>query len=398
MLHNRYQYAGGEDVATDLDVSLLRQFGHEVTLWELDNDRIKQFSTIELAGLFANTVWNREIYQQVRSKLQSIRPDLLHVQNFFPLFSPSVHAAARSLGIPTIQHIHNFRLGCLNGYLLRDNLICEACVGKNPWRGVWHRCYRNSIAASISVWSMLTFNRWRRTWWRDVDAFITPSLFAAEKLAQIGIPRSRIHLKPSVINDPDISALIPLPNPPIFLFVGRLSPEKGLILLLQAWVKLNQPDWRLQIIGDGLQKAELEKFIQIHNLTNVRFLGRMTGSEVMAAMRLVTLIVVPSQWYETFGRVVVEAFACGRGVLASDLGALSELVQSGHNGWLIPHDRIDAWVERLQWAGTHPQEMSQIGRQARQDYESLHGIKANFDRLSQIYQSVLPYDSNISTN
>jgi glycosyltransferase involved in cell wall biosynthesis len=395
MLHNRYQYAGGEDVATETDVNLLRQFGHEVTLWELHNDRIKDFSPLDMADLFVKTTWNHQIYEQTRSQLQAIRPDILHVQNFFPLFSPSVHAAAKSLGIPTIQHLHNFRLGCLNGYLLRNNLVCEVCVGKNPWRGVWHRCYRNSLLSSLAVWSMVTGNRWRRTWWRDVDAFITPSLFAAEKLAQIGIIRERIHIKASVIEDYRTSHF-PLPDPPIFLYVGRLSPEKGIMTLLQAWQQLNQPTWQLQIIGDGDQKADLQNFVRggthtrlgNRNLTNVHFFGHLPMSEVTAAMQRATAIAVPSQWYETFGRVVVEAFACERGVLASNIGALSELVQEGHNGFLIPCDRIDSWVERLQWAGDHPHEMTQIGQKARQDYDLIHTPKANYDRLNKIYQSI----------
>lgn len=388
MLHNRYQFAGGEDASTAADVALLREFGHQVSLIEIHNDQIKAFSRLDKLGLFFTTAWNPKMYRQLRSQLQSLRPDLLHVQNFFPLFSPAVHAAARSLGIPTIQHLHNFRLGCLNSYLLRGNQICEACVGRNPWRGVVHRCYRQSLPASLAVWGMLTFNRWRQTWQREVDAFIVPSQFAAHKLTEIGVPRDRLQVKFSAIADPG-SVSQPLPAVPTFLFVGRLSPEKGAMTLLQAWAALAQPSWQLAIVGTGPQEIELKQFVANQHLANVQFHGQRSPEQVISLMRSATAIAIPSQCYETFGRIVVEAFACSRAVLASNLGALSELVQSEQTGFLLPHDQIDAWVERLRWSGEHPTAIATLGNAARQAYEQCYSPAATYQQLIEVYQRVL---------
>ncbi|PZU97687.1 MAG: glycosyltransferase family 1 protein [Pseudanabaena sp.] len=390
MIHNRYQYAGGEDISTDADVELLRDYGHQVTLIEVHNDIIKAFSQLDKLRLFAETAWNFKIYREMRSHFQKIKPDLVHVQNFFPLFSPSVHAAARSLNIPTIQHLHNFRLGCLNGYLLRNGRICEACVSHNPWRGVIYGCYRNSALASLAVWAMITVNRWRRTWQEDVSGFITPSHFAANKLQEIGIRGDRLHVKPYVINSPacDGSGL-KVSNQPNFLFVGRLSPEKGVLLLLKAWAALNRPDWKLTILGDGAEKLKLEQFVTDLGLENVSFLGYLPPTQIMEVMQSATAIVVPSQWYETFGRVVVEAFACGKPVLASDLGALSELITSEHNGFLIPSDRISAWTEKLHWCGTNPEALAILGKNASQTYQELYTRCINYQQLMDIYGSVL---------
>ncbi len=390
MLHNRYQYAGGEDSSTLAEVDVLSQFGHQVTLMEKHNDEIKEYSRLEKLNLFFKTAWNPTEYFKARSRFQEIQPDLIHVQNFFPLFSPSIHAAATSLNIPTVQHLRNFRLGCLNGYLLRKENICEACVGKNPWRGVVYRCYRNSVPASLAVWHLITYNRWRNTWEKDVDAFITPSQFSAQKLIEIGIPENRLYVKPNVTPDPLLEGTIPqFPKQPTFLFIGRLSPEKGVMTLLKAWEKLGELQWQLKIVGDGQQRKELEQFAQEKTLTNVHSLGYQPKAQVIEHIKQATAIVLPSQWYETFGRVVIEAFACGRPVLVSNLGALAELVQDQETGFLITHNDVQSWVESLKWSGNHPLEMEKMGKKARQIYQENYTPEINYQQMIKIYQTIL---------
>ncbi|OKH17251.1 glycosyltransferase family 4 protein [[Limnothrix rosea] IAM M-220] len=390
MIHNRYQYAGGEDSSTLTEIDLLLQFGHHVKLIERHNDEIKTYSLRKKINLFFRTAWNSQTDKNLWASLKKGHPDLLHVQNFFPLFSPSVHAVAQSLNIPTIQHLHNFRLGCLNASLFRENQICEVCVGKNPWRGILYRCYRNSLPASLGVWNMLAYNRYRKTWHKDVSAFITPSQFAANKLIEIGIPGDRLHVKPNITVDPLIGGVIPpLPERPTFLFIGRLSSEKGLDMLLQAWEKLNEPEWKLNIVGEGPQRQELQEFVNERNLKNVSFFGQQSKDQVVEHIKNATAIVVPSQWYETFGRVVIEAFACGRPVIAADLGALSELVENNTTGFLVAYNSIHVWAENMAWAGNNYFEMTAIGQKARQEYLRLYTPEVNYQKTIDIYQSVL---------
>lgn len=390
MLHNRYQFAGGEDASTEAEVALLRQAGHDVALMEAHNDRLKTLSGWAMVQLFQQTVWNAQAYHQVRDRLQVTHADLLHVQNFFPMFSPAVHAAAHNLNIPTIQHLRNFRLACLNAYLLRDGQVCEACLGKNPWRGLLYQCYRRSFPASFGVWSMITAHRWRRTWQRDVDAFITPSHFAAEKLVQAGIPDDRLHIKPDFIPDPlPDHSIPPQPLAPRFVFVGRLNEQKGVTLLLEAWRQLQQKDWELILIGIGEQSTQLQQFVTEYALSNVKFLGQLPLAQVLQVLQTATAVVVPSQSYETFGRVAIEAFANGRPALVSALGALPELVQEGSTGLIIPHRDLAGWVDRLYWAGHHPTEMGKMGHAARQRYLAAYTPAANNQQLQHIYQQVL---------
>ena len=389
MLHNSYQYIGGEDSSTTAEIEVLRQAGHKVLLIEENNNRIKQFSPLNKLQLFFSAAWNDQKYQEMRSLLQELSPDLFHVQNFFPLFSPSIHAAAKSLNIPTIQHLRNFRLGCLNGYLFRENMVCETCVGKNPWPGLINRCYRNSLPESLGVWNMITHNRWRKTWHQDVNAFIAPSHFAAQKLVEIGIPSDRLYVKPNVTPDPLINeSITPFPQIPTFLFIGRLSSEKGIMTLLKAWKKLAQSDWKLQIVGDGQQKKELEIYANEHSLTNVKFKGYQPKNIIIELIKKSTTVVVPSQWYETFGRVVIEAFACGRSALVSKIGALSELVTEGETGFLINPTHIDAWVERLEWYGKNNLDISQMSHKCRQIYLKKYTPEINYQQLINIYNRV----------
>ncbi|MDW8201301.1 MAG: glycosyltransferase family 4 protein [Cyanobacteriota bacterium SKYGB_h_bin112] len=390
MLHNRYQFPGGEDASMEAEVELLRQAGHDVVVMEQHNNTIEGMSRWQKIVLAATTVWNSNNYQQLCSYLEDAPADVLHVQNFFPLWSPSVHAAAKVKGLSTVQHLRNFRLACLNAYLLRSGQVCEACLGKNPWRGLVYRCYRNSLPASLTVWSLLTVHRWRQTWLRDVDAFITPSQFAATKLLQAGIPGDRLHVKPDFIADPLANQQIPpLPDTPTFVFIGRLNEQKGVAILLEAWRQLNQPEWRLDLIGEGDRRAEFQQYVQHYQLSNVRFHGQRSTLEIMQHLQTASMVVVPSQSYETFGRVVIEAFACGRTALVASLGALPELVQDGVTGLHSPPNDPHAWAERLRWAGEHASELAAMGIAARQVYLTGYTPAVNYRQLLKIYQQVL---------
>jgi glycosyltransferase involved in cell wall biosynthesis len=389
-LHNYYQHAGGEDISMAAEIAILRQAGHQVELMQWHNDAIKTMSRREKLNLFWQTIWNPDSKQQVRQALKDLNADLLHVQNFFPLISPSVYSAAKSLDIPVVQHLRNFRLGCLNVYLYRNGQVCEACVGRNPWRGVLYRCYRDSLPASLGVWQMVTAHRLRRTWHREVDAFITPSQFAADKLIEIGLPAEKLHVKPNFLSDPLVDGQIPpLPEIPTFVFIGRLSPEKGVLQLLRAWAALHQPDWQLWIVGDGPQRPELEQLCQDQQLQNVTFWGYCSPASMLEILQKSSLLVMPSRWYETFGRVVVEAFACGRAAVVSDLGAIAELVTDGTTGFKVNYAEPAVWVETLRWCGEHPQKLAQMGHHARQVYQEHYTSEVNYRRLIEIYARAL---------
>jgi glycosyltransferase involved in cell wall biosynthesis len=326
MVHNRYLQRGGEDVSTVTEMGLLRDAGHEVVLLEESNERVAELGRIATA---ARTVWSREGRSKVRHALDDGRFDVMHVQNFFPLFSPSIYGAARKAGVAVVQSLRNFRLICPAATLYRDGAVCELCVGRRvAIPGVRYACYRDSRAATAVVATMSATHTMGGTFARGVDLFVTPSDFARDKLGEGGWDTSRIVVKPNSVH-PDPG---PGPGGRDVLFVGRLDQVKGVRTLLDAW-RESSLDVSLLIAGDGPEMPVVESAAA--DDSRIRVLGRLSPSQTYTLMGRAAFVVVPSLWYETFGRVVVEAYATGTPVVVSSLGALPELVNEGVTGLIV---------------------------------------------------------------
>lgn len=379
-VHNRYQIRGGEDESREAEERLLREMNHSVEVYEESNQRVANINPI---GMGIKTIWSKEAYQIVRQRLASQPHDIVHVQNFFPLISPSVHYAAKAAGVPVVQTLRNYRLLCPNALFFRDGKVCEDCMGKPiPWPGVLHSCYRESITASGVVASMITAHRMMGTWSKMVDVFITLTEFARQKFIEGGIPAEKIVVKPNFVSvDPGVGE----GRGGYALYVGRLSVEKGLDTLLGAWEKL-EGKMPLKIIGDGplsdLVAQAAGRFPQIE------WLGRRPLPEVYQLMGEATIAIFPSKWYETFGRVAVEAFAKGTPVIAANIGAIAELVDRDRTGLHFhPGDSTDL-ADQVNWVLTHPVELAQMRQEARREFETKYTAQKNYQRLMEIYLTI----------
>ena len=260
-VHNHYRIRGGEDSVFETERDLLRSAGHEVLTWEKHNDDIRESrGLVGKLALFLGTVWNRGTYREMCARLRADRPDVVHVHNFFPQFSPSIFWACAREKVPVVLTLHNYRLTCLNGYLYRDGSgICEKCLGKCPWTGVRHRCYRDSFGASLTVAAMLVVHRMLGTWRRKVTRYIALTEFSRDKFIEAGLPAEKIVVKPNVVKVPDgMEPVRKEPgHPPRVVYIGRLSSEKGVDVLVRAWTKLGDvPKWtELWIVGDGPERG-----------------------------------------------------------------------------------------------------------------------------------------------
>jgi glycosyltransferase involved in cell wall biosynthesis len=377
-IHNRYQIRGGEDESSELEAELLREYGHHVTCYEEHNNRLASLSPLHVA---LRTVWSQESYHRVRQHLCHHPTDLVHVQNFFPLISPSVYYAAQAHHVPVVQSIRNYRLICPNGLFFRAGRVCEDCLGKRlPWPGALHACYRQNHAASATVVAMLTMHRLLRTWLKQVDVFIAISQFARQKCIEAGLPAEKIIVKPNFVH----------PDPGrgrggggYALYVGRLSAEKGMDTLLDAWSQLRTPI-PLKIVGDGPLATQVDAAAQ--RLSHVTWLGRRSRDDTQALMGNAMMLIFPSKWYETFGRVAVEAFAVGTPVIAANLGAIAELVEHGRTGLHFrPGDAADL-AAQVEWAMAHPQHLQDMRREARAVFEARYTGQANYGQLMEIYK------------
>ncbi|OZH53552.1 glycosyl transferase family 1 [Hydrocoleum sp. CS-953] len=377
-IHNRYQIRGGEDESREAEQRLLIENGHEVDVYEDMNDRVPELGKIRVA---IRTIWSQESYKIVRQKLKQNSYDLIHVQNFFPLISPSVYYAAKAEGVPVVQSLRNYRLMCANSYFFRNGLVCEDCMNKFiPWPGIVHACYRENRAGTMVVAAMQTVHRILPTWMKMVDIYITLTEFARQKFIQTGLPAEKIVVKPNFVStNPEVGK----GKGGYAFFVGRLSPEKGLDTLLEAWEYLGEKI-PLKIVGDGPLASKIQEAAS--RLPNVEWLGRRSLQEVYELVGEAKFLVFPSQWYETFGRVAVEAFAKGTPVIAANIGAIAELVDSGCTGLLFrPGDREDL-IRQVEYALAYPEELRKMRLKARAEFEAKYTAQENYRQLMDIYK------------
>lgn len=384
--HNRYRQRGGEDAVFEQEVELLKRNGHRVTTFVVENgEEIAEAPGIrESVALSLNTVWSRGYARRIRAAIRRDRPDVLHVHNTFPLLSPSVYRAAATMGVPVVQTLHNFRLICPTATLFRDGHICHDCPGRTvPWPGVLHACYRDSRVESAVVAGMLGFHNVRRTWTRDVDAYIVLSEFARRLFADAGLPAARMIVKSNFVEPDPGTAAGPGHG---FLFVGRLTVEKGPLVALDAWDRVVS-DAELTMIGSGPMLGTVEQRARTQD--RVRVAGEAARSDVLAAVKQARAVIVPSIWYEGVPLTILEAFACGRPVIASRIGALSEIVRDRELGLLFEPGDAAGLAAAVDWAAGHPDEMERMGQAARREYEQAFTGERNYEQLAAIYERVI---------
>ncbi len=383
-LHNRYQIIGGEEGVVQAENTLLTQNGHTVQLLEVTNDRITGIRA--KLGAAIGAIYSRKAKQQVQATIQTFRPDIVHVHNFFPLLSPSIYDACQRCDIPVVQTLHNYRLICPKAMLFRDNQLCEVCVGK-PFalQGIRSGCYRGSRSQTAVVSAMLALHSARGTWRNQISAYIALTDFQKQKLIQGGLPAHKIHVKSNFIDMPTRSVILPREN--FVLFVGRLAEEKGAGLLIDAYTQdLHLPS--LKLVGDGPLKDQLIQQVAAAGMSDrIIFLGRQDRPQVLNLMQRAQVLVFPSIWYEGFPLTLAEAFACGLPAIVPNLGSMAEIVNPGITGFhFIPQSSSDL-LKTLRSALSS--DLNSLSRNASQVYQSHYTGSLNYDRLMSIYQSLL---------
>lgn len=387
-VHNFYQQAGGEDQVVAAEHALLSSHGHTVLQYTVHNDAVTQ---IPPASVAVKTIWNSETYRNIQRLVQNERVDLLHVHNTLPLVSPSVYSAAAAQNVPVIQTLHNYRFLCPAATLYREGQICELCLPKTiKLPAMEHRCYRNSFAASAAVSGMLAVHGFRGTYQRKVQTYIALTEFARAKFCEGGLPPKRITVKPNFIAaDPGIGQ----GSGGYALFAGRLTEEKGLAILLDAWSQNPQAPM-LKIAGDGpLQSYVREKSA---TLLNVEYLGPCNHSRVLELLKDALFLAFPSRWYEGMPMVILESMACGTPVVAFSLGSMRDLVLENQNGIALPPQDPLALSGFLQNWVQFASVLTALRRAARAHFEAHFTAEKNYGLLLNIYQQALNRGCSIS--
>jgi glycosyltransferase involved in cell wall biosynthesis len=381
--HNYTQQRGGADEAAEQEAALLRQHGHEVAFYTRHNDEVKQFSSLRKGLLFFEPTWSPKTYREASQTIQTFQPDVLHCHSFFPLISPAIYDAAAKQDIPVVQTLHEYRLLCPIGWLFRDNQVCEECIDHSYLRGIWHGCYQDSRAKTASVALMLQIHRMRQTWTKKVHALVTPTKFAQQKIISGGFSHKKVWVHSNFLSqDPGFADH----SRSYALYAGRLSPEKGLVPLLQAWKHL--PHVPLKIIGNGPLQGWMEDYIAKHQLNQIELLGFRPLSVVLEHLKQALVLLLPSICYETFGRTIMEAYATGTPVIASRLGAMAELVVEGKTGFLAKPNDAEDLAKTVDLAIADRDRLQHLGRQARKLYEQSFTPEIAYRQLMEIYRYV----------
>ena len=406
------------------------------------------FSWLKKLSLFSKTFWNRTIYRETTEIIKREKPDIVHCHNTFPLISPSVYWAAAKQGVPVVQTLHNYRLICINPYLYRGGRICEACLGRSPLRGVIHRCYRNSFSASFTVAAMLMIHRLLGTYRNKVTTYIALTEFGRKKFLEARLcDPEKVVVKPNAVaaeavpaevlgtryqvlaNTQSTSKDSPEALAPsryslaaehgrggttTVLYVGRLSPEKGVDILIAAWklflaqsnqqpttssldqqedrndspasqlvpstyplvpspspaatlvpstyhlVPKAQP--RLHIIGDGPERAKLQCMAEGHS--EIIFFGSVPHDQIASHMRSATALVLPTRCYEMFAITPLEAMQIGLPVILSDSAATGSLVEDDATGFTFRSGSAESLAEALAKALSDPERLAEMGHHA----------------------------------
>ncbi len=346
---------------------------------ELNNDAIPANGNLK-TGFSA--VWSRDAYREVQMHLSRKHFDILHVQNFFPLWSPSVYYAAASFGTAVVQAVRNYRLLCPAATLYRDDHDCSLCVGRRvPWPAVLHGCYHASRFASGAVAAMIATHWALGTWKTAVHQYIALTAYVRDQLIAGQFPASRISIKPNFIYDPQLTRM-DSDLQDYFIYVGRLTREKGLTVLLDAWTRRNA-DTRLFLVGggalpDGLLVPE-----------GVQVLGEKPIDETYRLIAGAKALILPALWAEPFGRVVIEAFALGTPVICSSVGALRELVEHNVTGLLFEPGSADALIAAIDRISLDADLRKGLSERARHAYLTSYTDNVNYERLITIYERAM---------
>ncbi|MBB5338417.1 glycosyltransferase [Tunturiibacter gelidoferens] len=359
---------------------MLRSRGEEVSDYTLDNAEIKSGNLITV-GL--RSVWNTREADRVKDLIRSTKPDLMKVDNFFPLLSPSVFDAAKAMGVPTALSVRNYRLICPSANLFRDGHVCTTCVGsKIALAAIQHRCYRQSYLQSAAVVASNAYAHLRGVWTNSVDRYIAVSSFVKQQLVAGGFPEERIIVKPNFISDSGIGD----GSGGYGLYVGRLTEEKGLRSLLNAWPDV-PPSVCLKIIGDGPLESLLRQASEAD--PRIEYLGRKSLAEVCEYLAKAAFLVFPSEWYEPFGRTIVEAYCKGTPVIAALTPPMKAMVDEGVTGLLYNRTDKKGLASAVSILMADSERLNLMRERARAKYLAIYTEDQNYRQLMDIFHQCI---------
>jgi glycosyltransferase involved in cell wall biosynthesis len=408
---NKYNFPfSGTEAYLFSAMELMKAQGHEVALFSMADERgnstpydhfflphldFKETSqgVLRQARLAAHAIYSRDARKRLRKMIASFRPEVAHVRNIYHHLSPSILWELKAQGVPVLYHLNDFKLLCPSYNMVAHNHACEHCRGGQFWRVITEDCYSGPKGSGVVLALEAYLHKWLRTYEKCVDLFLAPSRFVKEKLVQNGWDEHKIEVLPHFQRIPEATSVGPSHDAPI-LYFGRLSAEKGLTDLLRAMKRL--PKIRLQIAGDGPQRQALQQLAIELCLANVEFLGHLKGAALDHSISAARFTVLPSRAYETLGKTILESYALGRAVVASDLGSRRELVEEGETGLLYRPGDIEQLAGAIAFLYERPALASQMGAAGLALVRQRHKPVDHYAALSLLYERLMQKSAPVS--
>jgi len=374
LIHNFYNTTGGEDVVVKNEKSLLHKEGHSVHTFFVDNEKVVGVFRKIITAILVH--YSPSMKKYVKNYLKNSSADIVHVHNFFPRITPSIFDSSRASNVPTVMTLHNYRIVCPTSLLMHQGEICEKSFYKSAYWAVPYKVYRNSYVGTFVLSHMIEYHKRKKTWQHKVDKFICLTDFSRNKFIQAGLPKDKLVVKPNFCEDPGYDSNIT--RKAQCVYIGRLSEEKGINVLNEAWRRIKFP---IQVIGEGDLIFSSSPFFCLK--------GRQNKEQVIQSIKISQFVVVPSVCYEGFPMAIVEAFACGTPVICSKLGSMEEIVTDGVTGLHFEAGNPKDLAEKVQWMVDNPAKAREMGRNARNEYLQKYTPERNYEMLMDIYQQAI---------
>jgi len=388
-VHNRYKITGGEWTVLNQEYDLLKK---KHTINQLIVDNTEELDTLfNKLKLIFTTHYNRKSREMVREKIRKSGAEIMHVHNFFPLLSPSIFEASGEEGVPSVMTLHNYRLIYPNGYLMHDGNIDERTIQGSAYSCVLEGVYRNSMLQTAVVAHMIEYHRKRDTWAKKVDCLICLTEFAKAKFVEAGIPAEKMRVKPNFVDDAfrgkNLSEMIDQKDD-YYLFIGRISEEKGIRTLVNAWnTWKSATSPQLFILGEGPLKKELQKKSQDN--TKISWLGFVERSRVLETLSKAKALIFPSEWYEGMPMTIIEAYSAATPVISTNIGSQGEIVHHKRTGLHFEPGKEQSLVEAMEQFESMKNEHKDMSLAARREYEEKYTPEVNREKLLSLYRELI---------
>lgn len=330
------------------------------------------------------SIYSFEAKKKIESLIEQFKPDIAHIHNIYHQISPSILHVFQKRSIPVVMTLHDYKLVCPNYSLFCRGHLCEKCRVRRYYYCFFKKCLKDSFLVSLLGALEAYYHDFLKIY-KKVDLFIAPSEFMYQKIRESGIERKKILYLPCAI---DLSQFFPKYAPGKYiLYVGRLSPEKGIGTFIASLKHL--PMIPVKLLGDGPQRKQIKQIVLNHGLSQVEFLGYRPKEDICQIMRDALCVVVPSEWYEPAGLVIYEAFASGKCVIASRIGGIPELVEDGVNGLLFEAGNARELVKKIEYLIEHLEKAEAWGENGYLKIKRLNDLKAHSMRMSVEYNKLL---------